>query len=378
MINTEEKTEEKTEKLLQTGPDRRKNSWRNMDWKTVIVSAIVLGLLVYTIAFMWNTVLLTFLLTFIFYALLKFIRKWLARVPRLARIPDAVILILCYVLGLTLVGMCGVAFTGVLVTQATEIARSFINFDFRNIRDALDPRVAEYIMDLDINSYLDQVGLAILNALPGVGKFSFNLVMAIALSFLLLLEKRKIALFGEVMEKSRIADVYRYVYGFGINFCRTFGKVMKVQVTIAFFNGILSIIMLAILGFPNIWGLGIMIFLLGLVPVAGVIISLVPLTIIAFNIGGFTKVIQVLVMVAIIHILEAYVLNPKLMSSRTDLPVCFIFTILLVAEQWLGAWGLLIGIPLFIFLMTIFEIRYEEAMHSRKKDGRWLPKARER
>ncbi len=33
-----------------------------------------------------------------------------------------------------------------------------------------------------------------------------------------------------------------------------------------------------------------MIFVLGLIPVAGVIVSLIPLTVIAFNTGGITKV----------------------------------------------------------------------------------------
>ncbi len=60
-----------------------------------------------------------------------------------------------------------------------------------------------------------------------------------------------------------------------------------------------------------------MIFVLSLIPVAGVIISLVPLCLIAFNIGGLAKVVSVLIMVAVIHCIESYILNPKLMSSKT-------------------------------------------------------------
>jgi predicted PurR-regulated permease PerM len=143
---------------------------------------------------------------------------------------------------------------------------------------------------------------------------------------------------------------------------------MKVQVTIAFVNSALSIIILAILGFKGIiWGLGVMIFILGLVPVAGVIISLVPLSIIAFNIGGVPKVIEVLIMVAVIHAVEAYILNPKLMANRVRLPVSFVFIILLVAEEYLGVWGLLIGVPIFIFLMTIFGVQYNEADNLKEK-----------
>jgi predicted PurR-regulated permease PerM len=175
------------------------------------------------------------------------------------------------------------------------------------------------------------------------------------------LEKDKIHRFGNVMYESRIAFIYHYFMVFGVNFCRSFGKVMKVQVTIALVNSILSIIILAVLGFKGIvWGLGVMIFLLGLIPVAGVIISFVPLSVIAFNVGGLTKVYEVIAMVVLIHAIEAYILNPKLMSNRTRLPVSFVFIILLVGEKYLGVWGLLIGVPIFIFILTLFGVKYDQ------------------
>jgi predicted PurR-regulated permease PerM len=66
-------------------------------------------------------------------------------------------------------------------------------------------------------------------------------------------------------------------------------------------------------------------------------------------------------MIVVLHAIEAYVLNPKLMANRTALPVSFVFVILIVAERYLHFWGLLIGVPLFIFIMTIFHVDYEEA-----------------
>lgn len=354
------------------GPEKKAGGWRDLNWTTIIISAVVLTVLLLTISFMMDIALLTFLFTFIFYALLKVTRKGLDRTP-LRRMPDSLLLVILYILGFALVGLCGAAFTSVIVSETTNIANSFINFDYNTFIKNLDPRVGDVIYGLNVNTYLDRVGETILDWLASVGKVSVNIIMAIALSLLLLLEKRKIHIFGMVCEKSRISSIYRYIISFGANFCKTFGKVMKVQVLIAFVNGVLSVILLAILGFSNIWGLGVMIFLLGLVPVAGVIISLVPLTIIAFNLGGMVKVIQILVMVAVIHAIEAYILNPKLMASRTELPVSFVFIILLVAEYYLHIWGLLVGIPLFIFLMTIFEVKFEDAMeHERKKNSLFL------
>jgi predicted PurR-regulated permease PerM len=114
------------------------------------------------------------------------------------------------------------------------------------------------------------------------------------------------------------------------------------------------------MGFPQALGLGFMIFILGLIPVAGVLISLIPLCIIAFNIGGFVKIIEVIVMIVVLHSLESYILNPKLMSSKTKLPVFLVFIILLFSEHYLGVWGLLFGIPLFIFLLDVLDINIQE------------------
>jgi predicted PurR-regulated permease PerM len=321
-----------------------------------------------TIWFMLDVVFLTFVLTFIFYHALGYLKRFVAKTP-LSRIPDGIYLVIIYLIGITLIALCGILFAPLLIEQVTEIARAFIRFDFDSVQSALDPRLAEIIQDMDIDSYLGQLGMFMLNTLMGVGSFGFYLLLALALSFLLLLEKTKIAKFGKVLSDSHIYYIYYYFMVFGTNFCKTFGKVMKVQITIALVNALLSAIFLAILGFPSVGGLSVMIFILGLVPVAGVVISLVPLTIIAFNIGGFVKVIEVVIMIAVMHGLEAYVLNPKLMSARVSLPVSFVFIILLVAEEYLKVWGLLIGVPLFIFVMTIFGVDYESAFEESKNEA---------
>ena len=132
---------------------------------------------------------------------------------------------------------------------------------------------------------------------------------------------------------------------------------MQAQIVIAFANTALSIIMLFILKFPQLITLGFMIFILSLIPVAGVIISLIPLSLIALKIGGFTKVFYVLIVVGIIHVFESYFLNPKLMSAKTELPIFFTFVILIASEHFMGVWGLLVGIPLFMFVLDILDVK---------------------
>lgn len=153
---------------------------------------------------------------------------------------------------------------------------------------------------------------------------------------------------------------------FGSKFVATFGKVIEAQFIIALVNAILTTIALWILGFPQLMTLSIMVFLLGLIPVAGVIISLVPLTIIGYSIGGVEYIFYILVVVIIIHALESYVLNPKLMSAKTNLPVFYTFIILIFGEHFFGIWGLIVGIPVVMFFLDVLGVTNQEEIEQPK------------
>src|SRR5699024_12501686 len=133
-------------------------------------------------------------------------------------------------------------------------------------------------------------------------------------------------------------------------------KVIEAQFMIALISTFPTIIVLIILGFPQIFGLALMVFVLGLIPVAGVIISLIPLSLIAYTIGGFLTVIYLLIAIMVIHAIEAYILNPKLMSSKTDLPVFYTFIVLIFSQNFFGVWGLIVGIPVFVFLLDVLGV----------------------
>ncbi|MFD2882165.1 AI-2E family transporter [Paenibacillus rhizoplanae] len=96
-----------------------------------------------------------------------------------------------------------------------------------------------------------------------------------------------------------------------------------------------------------------MIFMLSLIPVVGFVISLIPLCIIGYNTGGLALTINILVMIAILHVIEGYFLNPKLMSSKMNLPMFYTLVVLLFSEHYIGVWGLILGIPIFVFFSWI-------------------------
>ena len=147
------------------------------------------------------------------------------------------------------------------------------------------------------------------------------------------------------------------LYYFGKKFVNTFGVVLEAQFFIAICNTVITMICLTFMHMPQIFALGLMVFILSLIPVAGVIISLVPLSMVAYSVGGWRYIAYVLIMVVVIHAIEAYVLNPKFMSSRTELPIFYTFVVLLVSEHLFGTWGLIVGVPIFTFLLDIADVK---------------------
>lgn len=119
----------------------------------------------------------------------------------------------------------------------------------------------------------------------------------------------------------------------------------------------MTMICLIIMRMPQIIALGLMVFILSLIPVAGVIISLIPLSLVAYSVGGLRYVIYIFIVIMIIHAIEAYILNPKFMASKTELPIFYTFVVLLVGEHFLGTWGLIVGVPIFTFLLDILGVK---------------------
>ena len=332
-----------------------------VDTKGRIITIVALVLILVTIWFMLNLVIITFILTFVFYHLHKYAVRGLSKTV-FKVIPSGIVLLLIYIGIIFLLVLFFMYNTPLIVEQIGNIGAAFSRFDFEKFLVEIDPNLKWFADQINFNDYVWQAGQAIISGLASIGTVALNFLIALIISFLFILERKKIEMIGDSIKGSRIAFVYRYFLLFAGSFCYTFGKVMKVQVVIAAINCAISTIYLSITGFPYIMAFSLMIFILGLIPVAGVFISLVPLTIVAFSVGGIFKVIEILIMIAIIHMLEAYFLNPKLMSRRTSLPVSLVFVVLIISERYLGAWGMLIGVPVFIYVLNVLNIDYRRAM----------------
>jgi predicted PurR-regulated permease PerM len=329
-----------------------RSSLENLSKKAFALGILILLLI--AVKSMMELFLLTFIFTYLFYHIQKFIHK---QVNQFLRVPRVIITVLLYAATTTLIVLFLVKYIPVLTTQLTAVVVQISEFNIANYQDKLDPRLVDLVMNINIASYIKEASTYLLQTMADVGKLSLNIFLALLLSLFFILGREEISEFSHKLEVSKAAFIYDYFTYFGRNFLNSFGKVMEVQIVLALINALVSLVILFFLGFPQVLGLAFMIFLLGLIPVAGVVISLIPLCIIGFIIGGIVKVVYVLIMIVALHILGSYVLYPKLAAAKMRLPISLTFVILIVGEHFLGVWGLLIGIPLFMFVLDIAEVK---------------------
>ncbi|WJH31960.1 AI-2E family transporter [Paenibacillus sp. CC-CFT742] len=310
-------------------------------------------LVLFSMGSMLHMILLLFLVTYVMNRLQQFIT---GKLNRLFPINYKVVVILLYLIVIAAIVLGISRYSPRIVNQVIQLTNEIMTFFDTAEGDNLAAKVASFLQSYDIKNYANDA----LKYIFALSKWLEFILLVIILSLFFLLQKQEIVKFTSKFKTSKIGWFYNEVAYLGDKFVSSFGKVIEAQLMIAVFNTALTILGLWILGFPYLFALTILVFLLSLVPVAGVIISLVPLCLIGYQMGGIQLSIIVIVMIVIIHALETYFLNPKLMAHKTKLPMFYTFIVLILSQHFLGIWGLIIGIPIFVFLLDILDVNKME------------------
>ncbi len=310
---------------------------------------LLLALVLYGLKDMINLILFTFIFTFLMDRLVIFLNR---KLPLNRKI--LVVASYSTIVGLLSYGL--VKYLPMIISEITALIRQITAFYTKEHDNIILNYLVSRLEEIQISSYLERGFTFLITYFTDISTFGLQILIALLMSLFFLLEKPRLIEFTKKFKTSKVASIYAEIEFFSLKFVGTFGKVIEAQIIIAVVNCILTTIALWIFGFPQLGGLSIMILFLGLIPVAGVIISLIPLVIIGYSIGGIMTVLYVFIAIMIIHAIEAYILNPNLMSSKTNLPVFYTFLVLIFSEHFFGVWGLIIGIPVFVFILDVLEV----------------------
>jgi predicted PurR-regulated permease PerM len=322
-------------------------SWRHSQLYRYFVLTVIIALIVFLKQFM-SLLLLTIIFSYLAINAGK-------RVSAVLKTSRAISIALVYILVITLIVLAINHGTTTVMHQVKSMMAlaTDTSWDTNGFLKEVYTNMHHYTTTLNTDQLISK-GISHLNQ---VGHVLYELVLALLFSFIFSMTYPQLRSWSLHFLHSPYHKFFGEFYIIIHRFIIILGRLFEVQLMICVINTAVMVAVLAFLQFPYLLGFAILIFILGLIPVFGVIISRVPLTITAFIIGNWHTVLIILVAVACVHFLESYFLHPHFMSQRTHMPILVILLNLIIMEKLFGVWGLVVGLPILTFLLDFFRIQ---------------------
>jgi predicted PurR-regulated permease PerM len=179
----------------------------------------------------------------------------------------------------------------------------------------------------------------------------FFVVLLFMLTAFMSMDAPRLVRFGESMVPvAWRADLRRLLHGIDAGLA----GVVRGQLTIMLINGVLTLVGLLILRIPFAFALTTVATLLYVVPIFGTILSSIPIVLLALSAGGLSKALLALAWILVIHALESYVLNPKIMGDAARIHPVLIVLALVIGERTHGITGALLAVPVASVIVAVF------------------------
>ena len=172
------------------------------------------------------------------------------------------------------------------------------------------------------------------------------------------LEAKRLEALLPFLRKDRRDDVVFLVEEF-VNLVVVF---FRGQLVIAFLQGVLYAIGFSLVGLKFGFVIGLLLGFLNIVPYLGAMVGFVVTLPLGFFQpgGGWPMVLAVLVVIAVVQMIESYLLTPKIMGDATGLhPMMIIIAMFFWGTAFGGILGMIMAIPLTAFAVVFWRLAKE-------------------
>lgn len=213
----------------------------------------------------------------------------------------------------------------------TEIVKNIEEFNISEV-------IIDWVSFENIGNYI--------KGIVGAVNIVFDLFVVIVVSVYILLERKDIKNFVQNL-MTAICD--KETYDKWVNlYQRTnniFYKYISSQFLDAIIVGILTGIVMNIMGIKYATLLGLMIGLFNIIPYFGAIVAVVISAIITIFTGGFTTALRMTLIVIIVQQIDANIINPRILGNSLNVsPILVIFSTTL-GGAYFGVPGMFLGVP---------------------------------
>ena len=193
--------------------------------------------------------------------------------------------------------------------------------------------------------------------LTGTFKIVFFFILLFMLTAFISMDGPRIVGFAEsLVPAAWRTDFRRLLHGIDAGLA----GVVRGQLTIMVVNGFLTLVGLLVIKVPFAFALAALATILYVVPLFGTIISSIPIVLLALTAGGLPKGLLALGWILVIHALESYVFNPKIMGDAARIHPVLIVLALVLGERSGGIVGALLAVPVASVLVATFRFLHRK------------------
>jgi predicted PurR-regulated permease PerM len=179
--------------------------------------------------------------------------------------------------------------------------------------------------------------------LLGIGSAFF---LSLLFSFLIVLDLPHLTQSVKGLKNTSLRFIYDEVAEDIHQFGSVLGRALECQLAIATLNTVLTVIGIYLMGLGSKMAfLALIVFLCSFVPVAGVFISSIPICLLALQAGGVHFMLLAIALIVGIHMIETYILNPRIYGHHMHMNPVLVLCILTIGGKLFGIWGLVLGVP---------------------------------
>lgn len=220
--------------------------------------------------------------------------------------------------------------------------------------------IAEYLPDSeDLAKSAERYASDVAKSAAAVGRAFIAAIVGLILAVVYFLDEDRIRAYRDSLSSRTL---FGTLVRWAEHLAESVSLTVQLQLVVAACNTVLTLPVLLIIGMGHVPGLMLLIFVSGLIPVVGNMISGWVLIVLAFQVKGWLGVVIFVVLTFILHKVESYYLNPRLTARHVDLPGFVLILSLIAWEHLLGFTGLFVSFPVLYLVGKIrSEFREEDA-----------------
>ncbi len=322
-----------------------------------IILFIILGALLYTISNILFMLLVSIVLATFVDAIARKLKKY--KVPRTMSVVTVFIFIIAALVGLTyavvptLFNELAYAFTALSKYVPQDKLKAIIDPNFINSVQSFINSIGGEVEPSQVASTTKALITNVTGAFYGTVQTLFgsvaNLVLIIVLSFYLAIQEKGVENFLRLIMPLKYEE---YVVDLWGRSSRKIALWLRGQMLLALLMSVITFSVLYILDVPYALLLSLLTLVCELIPF-GMVFATIPAVLAGFSAGGFELGLIVLLIYFLLQQLEGYVFVPLMNKRTTGISPLMVILALLIGAKLAGFWGLVLAMPVSLFLLEL-------------------------